>query len=418
MTRTSVVGSAALAVVLAAPVAAAAAEITITQATTTTLCENFQPAISGDGSRIAFLADCEIIPGLNTDQNYEVFLYDIEARRFTQVTDTAGAYKNNGPAINRDGARVVFSSSADLLPGQNADGNPEIFLFDAAADRLTQLTRTAPPAVNHAPSIDGAGRAVVFLSTGDLVKGRNRDGSAEVFSIDLPGGKPAQLTRIDAPPSAEPRPLPIAAASITRDGAAVVIASSAELVRGRNRERVPQIFLYDRAKKAMRQLTDRAHAHGGEHHHGAPAVSDDGRRLVLVVDDEGEVPSHTTGRTDPAQRALVVLDTATGATTRLLSADNCRIDDPSVNGDATVVVFASTCDFLGTNQDRGQPNLEVFVYQRATGLVTQLTHTIRDFNHTPSVDRSGRRIAFGSDRDIHRGGNLDENSEIFYATLR
>jgi Tol biopolymer transport system component len=113
----------------------------------------------------------------------------------------------------------------------------------------------------------------------------------------------------------------------------------------------------------------------------------------------------------------VVLDTATGETTRLLSAGNCRIDDPSVNGDATVVVFASTCDFVGTNQDRGQPNLEVFVYRSATGSVTQLTHTIRDFNHTPSVDRSGRRIAFGSDRDIHRGGNLDENSEIFLAVL-
>jgi Tol biopolymer transport system component len=84
----------------------------------------------------------------------------------------------------------VFSSSADLLPGQNADGNAEIFLFDAAADRLTQLTRTAPPAANNAPSVDGAGRAVVFLSTGDLVKGQNRDGSAEVFSLDLPGGRP------------------------------------------------------------------------------------------------------------------------------------------------------------------------------------------------------------------------------------
>jgi Tol biopolymer transport system component len=414
MTRLAVVAGGLLAVFMAAP---AAAEIAITQATTTTLCENFQPAISGAGNRIVFLADCEIIPGRNTDQNYEVFLYDIEARRFTQVTDTTGRYRNNGPAINHDGARVVFSSSADLLPGQNADGNVEIFLFDAAADRLTQLTRTAPPAANNAPSIDGAGRAVVFLSTGDLVKGQNRDGSTEVFSLDLPGGKAAQLTRIDAPPPAEPRPLPIAAASITRDGSGVIIESSAELVRGRNRERVPQIFRYDRTKKAMRQLTDRTHAHGAEHRHGAPAASDDGRRLALVVDGEDGAPSPTGGRTVPAQRILAVLDTGTGETTRLLSASDCKIDDPSVNGDATVVVFASTCDFVGTNQDRGQPNLEVFVYRSATGSVTQLTHTIRDFNHTPSIDRSGRRIAFGSDRDIHRGGNLDENSEIFLAVL-
>ena len=415
MTRRAVVAGSVLAVFMAAP---AAAGITITQATTTTLCENFQPAISGDGSRIVFLADCEIIPGRNADQNYEVFLYDIKARLFTQVTDTAGRYKNNGPAINHDGARVVFSSSADLLPGQNADGNVELFLFDAATDRLTQLTRTPPPAANTAPSIDGAGRAVVFMSTGDLVKGLNRDGSAEVFSLDLSGRKAAQqLTRIDAPPSAEPRPLPIAAASITRDGAAVVIASSAELVRGKNRERVPQIFRYDRANKVMRQLTDRGHAHGGAHRHGAPAASDDGRRLVLVVDGEEVGPARTDAGTVTAQRVLVVLDTTTGETTRLLSASDCRIDDPSPNGDATVVVFASTCDFLGTNEDRGQPNLELFVYRRATGSVTQLTHTIRDFNHTPSIDRSGRRIAFGSDRDIHRGGNLDENSEIFLAVF-
>ncbi len=405
---------------------AVAASIVFHQVTVTTLCENFQPKISGDGKKIVFLSDCEIISGSNADQNYEVFLFDTEKGRFLQITDTKGTGKNNQPVANQDGSRIAFTSSADLVPGQNPDGNPEIFLYDTGTKGMTQVTRSRPPAVSSSPSLSGDGDTMVFLSSADHVPGQNRDGKLEVFRFGRKAGRFTQLTHTPSSmPSADsgrPR-IATGGAAVTRDGTRVVISSAADLVRGENREGAPQFFLYDLARKTTVQLTHmKAQAAG--HPHGPPAVSDDGSRIAFIAliarlrpdahEDHG-----------PGGQALFLLEPATGKVEPkasnmiepLVQAADCQLQDPSISGDGSRITLASTCDFSGENKDPGGPNMEIFLYHVTTKVVTQLTHTTRDFNHTPSIDRSGARIAFGSDRDIHRGGNLDENSEIFFADV-
>jgi Tol biopolymer transport system component len=397
-----------------------AASIEIQQITVTTLCENFQPSISGDGKRVVFLSDCDIIPGMNKDQNYEIFLYDTETKRFVQITDTTATAKNNvpennQPTINQDGSLVAFRSSLDIIHGQNADGNPEIFLYDTKTKSLAQLTHTPPPVINTGPSLSGDGERLVLLSSVDLSPGENREGKTEIFLFEKKTGKFTQLTHIPSSLSGKENVPPVvhSSAVISRDGTKVVIASTADLVKGENNDGGSQFFIYDLTKKNITQLT---HMKGNpgtmSHQHGPPALNDKATRLAFLSMSGLDHSDHEEG-----QPAIFLLDLSTQSITPLVKAPNCLLHNPTMNGDGTKVAFSSTCDFIGENNDPGVKNEEIFLYNTTTKTITQLTHTLRDFNHSPSIDRSGARIAFGSDRDIHRGSNLDENSEIFLAIL-
>ena len=402
-------------------VLALAASIDIQQITVTTLCENFQPTISGDGKRVVFLSDCEIIPGSNKDQNYEVFLYDTETKRFIQITDTTRTTKfnfpeNNQPTTNQDGSLVAFRSSLDLIHGQNADGNPEIFLYDTKAKSLTQLTHTSPPVVNTGPFLSGDGDKVVFLSSADLVPGENRDGKTEVVLFEKKTGRFSQLTHTpssSASTGSVGKGISITGAAVSHDGTKVVISSTADLVQGENKDGGSQFFIYDLTKKNMTQLTHMKGMPEMGHQHGPPALNDNATRLAFLSMSGLDHSNHETG----GEPAIVLLDVSKATPTTVATASNCQIHEPSINGDGTRITFASTCDFIGENKDPGGSNMEIFFYNTTSKTMTQLTHTLRDFNHTPSIDRSGSRIAFGSDRDIQRGSNLDENSEIFFAVL-
>src|SRR5438876_8866306 len=91
------------------------------------------PSISADGQRVVFLGDGDLIPGQNPDHVLQVFLYDANDRRYSQLTHIRSATENQfilKPQLSGNGDSVVLTSDADLVPGQNEDGNEEVFVFD------------------------------------------------------------------------------------------------------------------------------------------------------------------------------------------------------------------------------------------------------------------------------------------------
>src|SRR5262249_23721688 len=129
-----------------------------------------EPAINGDGTRIAFDSDQDLTGG-NADGNQEIFLFDTKTNSFTQITNTTGltttglGIGNFKPSIRSDGRRIAFQSSG--FPAGNPDGNTEIFLFDTKTNSFTQITNTAGSSiVNQEPVISGDGTHIAFHSNG------------------------------------------------------------------------------------------------------------------------------------------------------------------------------------------------------------------------------------------------------------
>jgi Tol biopolymer transport system component len=138
------------------------------------------PVISADGTRIAFVSD----DGSATD---EVFLFDTTTGMLSQITDSR---HSTVAWMSADGTRIVlFSQSRDpLAGGEFSEYAPGFFLLDMTTSTLTTLNVTGPLSVN------ADGRRIAFSATADLVAGGNVDGNTEIFLLDTATGELAQLT--------------------------------------------------------------------------------------------------------------------------------------------------------------------------------------------------------------------------------
>jgi len=156
---------------------------------------SFAPSLSADATRIAFVSEADLTGG-NADLNRELFLWE-SGSGITQLTSSAAPAQVAGPSISADGTRVAFSTAADLVAGQNADGSTEVFLWEEGAG-FTQVTDTTAPAGASVPDLSGDGQRIVFASDGDLVPASNADGNIELFLWDQVTGF-TQLTNTAAP---------------------------------------------------------------------------------------------------------------------------------------------------------------------------------------------------------------------------
>ncbi len=98
--------------------------LTSTPLTSLTDGSHVYPSINSDCSRITFASNGDHT-GDNADGNFEIFRYSI-TKGYSQITHSIGG-DTAQPAISGDGTHIAFISNSDLT-SENADGNSEIFL--------------------------------------------------------------------------------------------------------------------------------------------------------------------------------------------------------------------------------------------------------------------------------------------------
>jgi len=125
----------------------------------------------------------------------EVSVELVNPAGFTQITNTPAsrlptpgaantfpfvADDNRDAIITDNGDRIVFTSTRNLVPAVgNADGSPEIFVFNRGSGAFAQLTKTQDvfdsggrlvfSAFNANPSISTNGSVISFVSNGNFV---------------------------------------------------------------------------------------------------------------------------------------------------------------------------------------------------------------------------------------------------------
>jgi hypothetical protein len=156
---------------------------------------------------VTFTSDGDVEGPGSAPGHREVYLYDPDLRQTTRVTTTVGGESYDGTRLGDDGPRgqlLAFVSTGDLDPTVgNADGSPELFLWERANGAITQLTDNLPPVTIDAPFISDSGKCVTFHSNGDLDDNdgsdpgspgagfSNPDGSVEAFMYEVPDGGPS-----------------------------------------------------------------------------------------------------------------------------------------------------------------------------------------------------------------------------------
>src|SRR5579859_3396435 len=249
--------------------------------TTSTVGTNNEPSLNEDGTRIAYWSTADPT-GNNGDGSIEVFLVvtDTSGITVTQITSSTGSILggfNLSPSIDGTGTRVAFFSDRDLV-GQNSDNSFQIFLYDATTQVLTQVTHTTR-GFNILPSISSDGQYIAFASDRDLVPGHNTSGNTQIFRAHiLPNGTFAfvQVTNTPGGTNDQPR--------INQDGSRIAFVSDNNLdpTPPGNPQNLREVYLAAIGPSGQVTFTQVTHTSSGTT--GQPSIDADGQRVAFVSD--------------------------------------------------------------------------------------------------------------------------------------
>lgn len=422
--------------------------------------------ISEDGAYVAFSSlATDLIPGFldrNNDFSTDVYTWRSATGKVTLLSHFEGnpSWGGDGvseiPVMSADGSQVAFGSRAtDLLPGfidQNGFGR-DVFHWQRSTDELSLVSHALGETVvgstcgSFGPRLSPGGSTMIFSScAGNLVA----DGATALrfltnaFLAPLSSGSPVgqTLERVSklgfSVRSATGNLESLAARQNTMsvDGAFVVFTSSAtDLIPGQTGvQDSDAVYLYDR-DRAMVSLVSHAVGNPAEVAGGSsrkPRLSGDGGYVVF----ESTASNLVAGFVDnnDSEPDLYLYETVTG-TVSLVShstagpaigangtgADGFPNQKPyAISGDGSFVSFThSAGDLADGFVDQNAHHRDLFLFERATGIVTLVSHSVAGLltgglsrgSFEPQISSDSRYIAFTSEsRDLIVGTNLDEEN--------
>ncbi len=181
------------------------------------------PAISGDGSVVAFASGADDLVADDGNQQIDIFAWSATTGAVELVSRSSDGARANGPsgypAVNGDGTQVAFVSAATtLVPGDTTagvvpvagptlppltEGPPvlvvgpllffvgDVFVRDRGASRTARVSvgrdnASEPDDLSAWPSISASGRYVAFTSWADNLVADDGNKDSDVFVRDRP----------------------------------------------------------------------------------------------------------------------------------------------------------------------------------------------------------------------------------------
>jgi Tol biopolymer transport system component len=405
---------------------------------------SYGPAISADGSYIAFYSEASnLVGGLkDLNQSQDVFGYETTSTRIEALSSHPPGMASLTPfadsfvhGISANGRFVVFESQSDrLVEGQiDSNGTTDVFLYDKMARRTTLVSRSSGSAARTGsgesvrPAISADGRYIAFASKAtDLVPGiidpsGQFEARYDIFLYDRTSGAMTLLSRLpgtnmaaNASFPSDPGPIAIA---ISADGRFVAFAnSSSSLIPGQiDSDITLDIFLYDRLTNAL-TLVSRSSAgttKTGNSASSTPVLSPDGRYVVFFSHATDLIPGHIDSQSclPSTCENLFLFDRSEGTTALvsrtaepdIASGGATRADLPSLSADGRYIGFTNF-------------NGDVVLYDRLsrnTALVSRTERAASESRGT-KISADGRFVAFISEADgLVPGPAEDQSTQVF-----
>ncbi len=429
-----------------APASAANGQVSLVSHTpvgpaTAVLGDSQSPSSSADGAFVAFQSSAtDLVSGQSdANNNNDIFLFERATGAVTLVSHTPASATTTAsgissePAISSDGAFVAFRSTATNLATGQSDANStgDIFLLQRATGVVTLVSHTPASATTTAngfssePAISADGAFVAFFSfANNLVAGQSdANGDFDIFLLQRATGvvtlvshTPASATTTANSASLEP--------AISADGAFVAFHSTAtNLVAGQSDANGDfDTFLFERATGVVTLVshTPASATTTASSDSLGPAISADGAFVAFHSLATNLVVSQSDGNgnydTFLFQRATGVVALVSHTPASATTASGLSLD-PAISADGAFVAFSSTATTLVAGQSDTNGDFDTFLFQRATGVVTLVSHTPASATTTasaggldPAISADGAFVAFSSTATNLVAGQSDANS--------
>lgn len=329
------------------------------------------------------------------------------------------------PTVSADGRYVVLTSKASSLVNGFFDTNntDDVFLYDRQLGALTLVSHGAAGAstigngASTYPVISADGRWVAFLSTStNLVTGQvDGNGAADVFLWDRLSNTNILVSRIPASASSTGNGI-CARPHINDDGSFITYGSHAtNLMTGQvDTASTYDVFLHDRTAGTNTLVSHSAASvtTTGNGHSNLAALSGDGAWVGFTSKATNLIPGQTDANNNDDvflyERATgtVTLISHTAASTITTGSSYSRA--PILSQDGSWITYISASNNLAGGQvDSNFGGTDIFLHERATGINTLVSHVAASATQTGS--RSSQAHSMSDDGRWIAYGTLSSN---------
>jgi len=213
---------------------------------------SFMPAISGDGRYVTYHSYAINLVTGDTNSNWDIFLYDRTLATTIRVTvDGSGnqvAFGGFNPSISDDGRYIAYESSNTELVVGDTNNSYDIFVYDrvlAATTRVSVSSAGVPNGDNEDSDfaeISGNGRYVAYRSEGSTLVAGDGNTFRDVYVFDR---ETSETTRVTVDTGGLDPDAPSQLVAISRNGRFIVVESGAQNLIVDDTNSYNDIFLFD-----------------------------------------------------------------------------------------------------------------------------------------------------------------------------
>jgi Tol biopolymer transport system component len=319
--------------------------------------------------------------------------------------DTASG-KSAAWQLSTDGRYLLFlSDAANLVPGQrDANGGPDVFLYDRVAGKTALVSHAAGSSVTAASTpvpqdyrllrMTPDGRYVAYTANaGDLVvAGQSGPSRTGIFLYDRVTGTNVLVTHQAGSAVTPGNQFSGGDFRLADNGSVVFSSPASDLVSpATDANDTNDVFFWDRPSGKTTLISHAAGAPGtaANGYSDSPAVSGDGRWIAFTSSAVDLLP----GTPFTSSAGCVFLhDRATGkillvshASSSASTPANGYSSYPVVSVGGNYVLFTSRASNLMAGQVDTESSSDLFLFERATGKITLLSHA----SSYPTIAASG-----------------------------
>ena len=384
---------------------------------------SYTPDITPNGRFVAFTSLATNLVTGDTNNNYDVFVYDCEMEQISRVSvDSNGNQGNSyslGAALSADGRFVVFSSYANNLVAGDTNNSYDTFVHDRVTGQTTRISVDSNGIQGNdyssgPVSVSSDGRYIPFTSSASNLVAGDTNGVRDVFVYDRQTGI---TERVSVDSSGIQGNGFSRSPSISSDGRFVTFISYADNLVAGDTNGVVDAFLHDRVTGQTTLVSINSNGVQGDADTDWSMISSNSRYIVIESFSRNLVAGDINGLTD-----IFVHDRLSGQTT-LVSVDSNGIQGngysfgPLISPEGRYVTFHSEANNLVTGDTNGE--WDVFMHDRVTEETIRISVDSNglqgngDSSSFASISFNGNYVAFSSEASNLVMEDTNGASDIF-----
>src|SRR6056297_342788 len=392
--------------------------------------DSYQPALSDDGSMLAFRSNAGNLVAGDTNGQSDIFVRDLGAgttRRVSlQLDGSQSVSYNRFPGISGDGTRVVFAGAATTVVTVTAvvdlDAEPlsvtHLLPRDAGGNPAPALRARLQPALS------GNGRFVTLHSPHTFADAHpasvrplaDDDNQAhDVFVLDIETQPTPALERVSRDSLGDQGRGDSISGSLSDTGRWVAFDSLADdLVPGDVNEK-SDVFIRDRDTGTTELVSADSNGEFGNDESRNAHVAGNGNFVAFRSKASNLVAADGNARWD-----IFVRDRSAGTTERVSVSStgaegNNNSMEASISDDGRFVAFRSLASNLVAGDDNDRA--DIFVHDRTSGATALVSRTPNEAANgssaNPAISGDGNWIAFESDATNLVAGDTNGARDLF-----